>query len=54
MPALLLSLAFVAYLTLVGGGLLAGCRWRGGVLRTWLLAPAVGLAVVILALMVLN
>ncbi|MFZ9746008.1 MAG: hypothetical protein ACO3G4_05195 [Opitutaceae bacterium] len=54
MPALLLSLAFVAYLTLVGGGLLAACRWRGGVLRTWLLAPAVGLAGVILGLMLLN
>ena len=54
MPALLLSLAFVAYLTLVGGGLLAACRWRGGILRTWLLAPAVGLALMILALMVLN
>jgi hypothetical protein len=54
MPALLLSLAFVAYLTLVGSGLLAACRWRGGILRAWLLAPAVGLAVVILWVMGLN
>jgi hypothetical protein len=54
MPALALSLAFVAYLALVGRGALALCRWQGGVLRAWLLAPAVGLAVVLLATTILN
>ena len=54
MPALALSFVFVAYLALVGRATLAACRWRGGVLRAWLLAPAVGLAAVLLATTVLN
>jgi len=54
MPALALSLLFVAYLALVGRAALAACRWRGGVLRAWLLAPATGLAVVLLLTTILN
>jgi hypothetical protein len=54
MPALALSLLFVALLAFLGRATLAACRWRGGVLRAWLLAPATGLAVVLLATTVLN
>ena len=54
MPALTLSLLFVAYLALVGRAALEACRWRGGVLRAWLLAPATGLAVVLLLTTILN
>ncbi|MEY4688660.1 MAG: hypothetical protein RIR76_2683, partial [Verrucomicrobiota bacterium] len=54
MPALTLSLLFVAYLALVGRAALETCRWRGGVLRAWLLAPATGLAVVLLLTTILN
>ena len=54
MPALALSLLFVAYLALVGRAALETCRWRGGVLRAWLLAPATGLAVVLLLTTILN
>ena len=54
MPALALSLLFVAYLAVVGRAALAACRWQGGVLRAWLLAPATGLAVVLLLTTILN
>ena len=54
MPALALSFLFVAYLAFVGRAALELCRWRGGILRAWLLAPAVGLAVVLLTTTILN
>ncbi len=54
MPALALSLAFFVFLAFLGRAILALCRWRGGVLRAWLLAPATGLATVVLSVMVLN
>src|SRR4051812_702549 len=54
MAALALSFAFFLFVTFVGRAILALCRWRGGILRAWLLAPAVGLAVVVLAIMLLN
>lgn len=54
MPALALSFAFFLFVAAVGRATLALCRWRGGILRAWLLAPATGLAVVVLAIMVLN
>ncbi len=54
MPALALSFAFLLFVTFVGRAALAGCRWQGGVLRSWLLAPSVGLAVVVLGIMVFN
>ncbi len=54
MPALVLSFAFVVFLAFVGRATLATCRWRGGILRAWLLAPAIGLAVVVLATTFLN
>ncbi|MBI5689435.1 MAG: hypothetical protein HZC55_05005 [Verrucomicrobia bacterium] len=54
MPALALSFVFVGLLAFVGRATLAALAWQGGVLRTWLLAPAVGLAVVLLGTMTLN
>ncbi len=54
MPALALSFAFLLFLAFTGRATLALCGWRGGILRAWLLAPAAGLAVVVLALMVFN
>lgn len=54
MAALALSFAFFLFAVLVGRATLAVCNWRGGVLRAWLLAPAVGLAIIVLAVMVLN
>ncbi|MBL9200558.1 MAG: hypothetical protein JNL39_08630 [Opitutaceae bacterium] len=54
MLALALSLAFLLFLAAVGRAILALCGWRSGVLRAWLLAPALGLAVAVLAIMVLN
>lgn len=54
MPALTFSLIFVAYLAVVGRATLEALHWRGGVLRAWLLAPATGLAVVLLPTTVLN
>ncbi|MCX6952346.1 MAG: hypothetical protein NTV51_09300 [Verrucomicrobia bacterium] len=54
MLALALSFAFFLFLTVLGRATLALCNWRGGVLRSWLLAPAVGLATAVLAVMVLN
>jgi hypothetical protein len=54
MPALALSLAFFLFAALAGRATLAVCGWRGGVLRAWLLAPATGLAVIVLSVMVLN
>jgi hypothetical protein len=54
MPALALSLAFLLFCAFVGRAVLALCGWRGGVLRAALLAPATGLAAVVLAVMVLN
>lgn len=54
MPALALSLAFFLFAAGVGRATLALCGWRGGVLRAWLLGPAIGLAVVLLSTMTLN
>ena len=54
MAALALSLAFFLYLTGLGRATLALCNWRGGILRAWLLAPAAGLATIVLMIMVLN
>jgi hypothetical protein len=54
MPALALSLAFFLFAAAVGGAAIALFRWRGGVLRGWLLAPALGLAVIVLCVMTLN
>jgi hypothetical protein len=54
MPALALSLAFFLFVAFVGRATLSACGWRGGILRSWLIAPAIGLAVVILGVMVLN
>ena len=54
MAALALSLAFFVFVAFVGRATLALFRWRGGVLRAWLLGPATGLAVVVLTTMVLN
>src|SRR5687767_1993836 len=54
MAALALSFAFFLFITLLGRATLAVCRWRGGALRAWLLAPACGLAVTVPAVMVLN
>src|SRR5258706_4984219 len=54
MAALTLSFVFFAFVAVVGRAALALFRWRGGVLRAWLLAPAAGLAVVVLAVMALN
>jgi len=54
MAALALSFGFFLFVTCVGRATLAVCQWRGGHLRAWLLAPATGLAVVVLAVMVFN
>ncbi|MBL9189290.1 MAG: hypothetical protein JNK23_17540 [Opitutaceae bacterium] len=54
MLALALSLAFLLFLAATGRATLALCGWRSGVLRAWLLAPAVGLAVAVLAIMALS
>src|SRR5688572_4980680 len=54
MPALALTFGFFLFATVVGRATLALCQWRAGVLRAWLLAPATGLAVIVLAVMVLN
>lgn len=54
MAALALSFGFFAFVAVVGRATLALCGWRGGVLRAWLLAPATGLSVVVLAIMALN
>jgi hypothetical protein len=54
MLALALSLAFLLFLAAVGRATLALCGWRSGALRAWLLAPALGLAVAVLAIMALN
>ena len=52
MPALALSFAFLLFLAAIGRATLALCGWRGGILRAWLLAPATGLAVIVLAAIV--
>lgn len=54
MLAFALSFGFFLYLALVGRALIALCGWQGGVLRTWLLAPAAGLATVVLPILALN
>ena len=54
MPALVLSFAFLLFMAFVGRATLALVGWRGGLLRAALLAPATGLAVVVLTVMVLN
>ena len=54
MPALALSFAFLLFLAAIGRATLALCGWRGGILRAWLLAPATGLAVIVLALMAFS
>src|SRR5688572_17525844 len=54
MPALALSFGFFLFAALTGRAALAAAGWRGGVLRAWLLAPATGVAVILLSVMVLN
>jgi hypothetical protein len=54
MAALAYSFALFAIWTIVGRALVAGLVPRLGVLRAWLLAPAAGLAVCLLGVMVLN
>lgn len=54
MAALALSFSFFLFLAVVGRATLALCRWQPGVLRSWLLAPAIGLSVSVLCVMVLN
>src|SRR5256885_1639699 len=54
MPALALAFALFVFLALIGRAAIAACAWRGGVLRSWLLAPAMGVAVVVIAVMILN
>lgn len=54
MAALAYSLALFAIWTVVGRALAAGLVPRLGVLRSWLLAPALGLAVFLLGVMILN
>ena len=54
MAALALSFAFFLFVAFVGRATLALFRWRGGILRACLLAPAMGLAVVVLSTMALN
>ena len=54
MSALAVSFAFFLFLTVLGRATLALCHWRGGILRSWLLAPATGLATAVLTIMVLN
>lgn len=54
MPALALSFAFFLFAVALGRATLALFGWRGGVLRSWLLSPATGLAVIVLSVMVLN
>ena len=44
MSALAVSFGFFLFLTVLGRATLALCSWRGGILRSWLLAPATGLA----------
>jgi hypothetical protein len=51
---LLLSLAFLTYLALCGRATFSLVGVRLGHVRTWLLAPPLGLAVIALAVMVLN
>ena len=54
MAALALSFGFFLFVTVLGRATLAACRWPGGILRSWLLAPACGLSVVVLGIMLLN
>ena len=54
MLSLALSFGFFLFLAVVGRATLAVCRWRAGALRAWLLAPATGLAVLVLSVMTLN
>ena len=54
MSALAVSFGFFLFLTVLGRATLALCSWRGGILRSWLLAPATGLATAVLCIMVLN
>jgi hypothetical protein len=54
MPALVLSFAFFLFVAFIGRATLALACWRGGLLRAWLLAPATGLAVLVLGTMVFN
>jgi hypothetical protein len=54
MQALGLSLSVFLYLCFVGRAFLSLIRYRGGVLRAWLLAPAFGLSLLLLGLMIFN
>ena len=54
MAALAVSLAFFVFVGFVGRATLALFRWPGGILRAWLMAPALGLSVVVLLTTVLN
>ena len=54
MLALGLSFLLFGFWTLVGQAVFSALKIRLGVLRSWLLAPSVGLSVVVLLLMVFN
>ena len=54
MLALGLSLSLVLFWTVLGRALLAALDLRVGVLRAWLLAPGVGLAIMVAGLMIGN
>ena len=54
MVALALSFVFFLLVACIGRAALAVCGWRGGILRAWLLAPATGLAVIVLTVMGLS
>ena len=54
MPALSLSLLLFAFWTAVGQAVQSALRLRLGVLRSWLLAPGIGIAVVAIPVMVGN
>jgi hypothetical protein len=54
MLALAFSLAVFAFWTVLGRAVIALAYPRFGVLRSWLMAPAIGLSVVLLSLMVFN
>jgi hypothetical protein len=54
MLALAFSLSMFAYWTVLGRAVAAVAYPRLGILRSWLVAPAIGLSVVLLGLMALN
>src|SRR5450830_1194845 len=54
MVALAFTLGIFLFWTLVGRALLAAVSPRFGALRAWLLAPGLGLAIILISLMVGN